>query len=157
MLDGKPAVPTGTVTFVFSDIEGSTVRWDSHRDAMQAAVRKHDELMRSAIVDHNGWTFKTIGDAFCAAFSGAGDAVAATLAAQRAIAREDWSAIDGLRVRMAIHSGIADERDNDYFGPTVNRVARLLAIGHGGQVLVSGATRGDVADRLGRAPSEGSQ
>jgi predicted ATPase/class 3 adenylate cyclase len=148
MLDGKPAVPTGTVTFVFSDIEGSTVRWDSHRDAMQAAVRKHDELMRRAIADHNGWTFKTIGDAFCVAFSGAGDALAATLAAQRAIAREDWSAVDGLRVRMAIHSGVADERDDDYFGPTVNRVARLLAIGHGGQVLVSGAAKALVEERL---------
>jgi predicted ATPase/class 3 adenylate cyclase len=148
MQDGKPAVPTGTVTFVFSDIEGSTVRWDSHRDAMQAAVRKHDELMRRAIADHNGWTFKTIGDAFCVAFSNAGDALAATLAAQRAVAREDWSAVNGLRVRMAIHSGVADERDDDYFGPTVNRVARLLAIGHGGQVLVSGAGKALVQERL---------
>ena len=134
------ALPTGTVTFVFTDIEGSTERWERDRAAMQAAVRRHDEVMRTAIAEHGGQIFKTIGDAFCAAFARPEDAVAAMLDAQRAIAAEDFSAIDGLRVRAAIHTGTADERDGDYFGPAVNRVARLLAIGHGGQILVSGVT-----------------
>jgi len=133
--------PTGTVTFLFSDIEGSTVRWDAHRAEMQAVVRRHDELMRMAIERNGGYVFKTIGDAFCATFNTAPEALNAALVAQREIAAQDWSAVDGLRVRMAIHTGIADERDADYFGPTVNRVARLLAVGHGGQVLLSGAAR----------------
>lgn len=133
-------LPSGTVTFLFSDIEGSTVRWDRDRAAMQAAVRLHDDLMRSAIAANGGVVFKTIGDAFCAAFGAASQAVAGALEAQRALAARDWSAVGGLRVRMALHTGIADERDDDYFGPTVNRVARLLAIGHGAQVLISGAT-----------------
>ncbi len=141
-VDSGPPVsarPTGTVTFLFSDIEGSTARWERDRAAMQDALRRHDALMRTAIAKHNGYVFKTIGDAFCAAFAHPEDAVAAILDAQVALAAEDFSAIDGLRVRAAVHIGAADERDGDYFGPTVNRVARLLAIGHGGQVLVSGA------------------
>jgi predicted ATPase/class 3 adenylate cyclase len=134
------ARPTGTVTFLFSDIEGSTQRWDRDRAAMQDAVRRHDALMRTAIAEHDGYVFKTIGDAFCAAFARPEEAVAAILYAQRALGAEDFSPIDGLRVRAAVHTGTADERDDDYFGPAVNRVARLLAIGYGGQVLVSGVT-----------------
>ncbi len=130
-------LPSGTLTFAFTDIEGSTQRWDRDRDAMQAAVRRHDSLMRAAIGAHGGYVFKTIGDAFCAAFARPEDAVAAMLDVQRALAAEDFSAVDGVRVRAAIHTGTADERDGDYFGPTLNRVARLLAIGYGGQVLVS--------------------
>jgi predicted ATPase len=107
---------------------------------MELAVRRHDALMRAAIAAHGGFVFKTIGDAFCAAFVRAEDAVAAMYDAQCALVAEDFSAVDGLRVRAAIHTGTADERDNDYFGPAVNRVARLLAIAHGGQVLVSGVT-----------------
>jgi predicted ATPase/class 3 adenylate cyclase len=134
------ARPTGTVTFLFSDIEGSTQRWDRDRAAMQDAVRRHDALMRTAIAAHDGYVFKTIGDEFCAAFARPEDAVAAILDAQRALGAEDFSGIDGLRVRAAVHTGTADEREGDYFGPAVNRVARLLAIGYGGQVLVSGVT-----------------
>ncbi len=133
----KVSAPSGTVTFLFSDIEGSTVRWDRDRAAMQNAVRRHDALMRAAIAHHDGCVFKTVGDAFCAAFARPEDAVAAVLDAQRALGAEDFSAVDGLRVRAAVHTGTADERDGDYFGPALNRVARLLAIGHGGQVLVS--------------------
>jgi predicted ATPase/class 3 adenylate cyclase len=133
--------PSGTVTFLFSDIEGSTVRWDDYRSEMQDAVRRHDELIRAAIERNGGYVFKTIGDAFCTAFATVPEAVAAALDAQRAIESADWSAVGGLRVRMAIHAGVADERNADYFGPTVNRVARLLAVGHGGQVLLSGAAR----------------
>jgi predicted ATPase/class 3 adenylate cyclase len=139
---GPPASarPTGTVTFLFSDIEGSTQRWNRDRAAMQDAVRRHDALMRTAITKHNGYIFKTIGDAFCAAFARPEDAVAAIVDAQRALGAEDFSGIDELRARAAVHTGTADERDGDYFGPALNRVARLLAIGHGGQVLVSGIT-----------------
>jgi predicted ATPase len=107
---------------------------------MQEAVRRHDALMRSAIEAHGGYVFKTIGDAFCAAFAKAPDAVEATLQAQRSFTSEDFSAVEGIRVRMALHTGDADERDGDYFGPTLNRVARLLSVGHGGQVLLSGVT-----------------
>ncbi len=134
------SIPTGTVTFVFTDIEGSTERWDRNRAAMQAAVRRHDELMRAAIDARGGYVFKTIGDAFCAAFRRPEDAVAAALSAQVALANEDFSDVGGLHVRAAIHIGTADERGGDYFGPAVNRVARLLAIAYGGQVLLSGAT-----------------
>ena len=134
------ALPSGTVTFLFSDIEGSTERWESHRDAMAAAVKRHDSLMRDAIESHGGYVFKTVGDAFCATFPRVSDAVAAALHAQRALLQEDFSLIDGLRVRMALHTGEATERDGDYFGPTVNRTARLLAIGSGGQTLLSGVT-----------------
>lgn len=141
-------LPSGEVTFLFSDIEGSTQRWDRDRDAMQAAVRHHDAIVRDAIERRGGSVFKTIGDAFCAAFPSAADAVHAALTAQRALAAADFSAVDGLRVRMALHSGTADERDSDYFGPEVNRVARLLAIGHGEQVLLSQACAEQVRDRL---------
>ena len=131
------ARPSGAVTFLFSDIEGSTVRWESAPDAMATALARHDALMREAIESNGGYVFKTMGDAFCAAFPSTPEATAAALDAQHALAAEDFSNVDGLRVRMALHSGNCDERDGDYFGPTVNRVARLLAIGHGGQVLLS--------------------
>jgi predicted ATPase/class 3 adenylate cyclase len=134
------SLPSGTITFAFTDIEGSTQRWERDQAAMRNAVRRHDALLRAAIDAHGGYVFKTIGDAFCASFWRPEDAVAAMLDAQRALASHDFSAIDGLRVRAAIHTGTADERDDDYFGPTVNRVARLLAIAAGGQVLLSGVT-----------------
>jgi class 3 adenylate cyclase/tetratricopeptide (TPR) repeat protein len=137
--EGVPsALPSGTVTFLFSDIEGSTQRWAAHRAAMQDAVRLHDRVLRDAIATNGGHVFKTVGDSFCAAFSVPDSAVRAALDAQRALGATDFSEVGGLRVRMAIHTGTADERDGDYFGPTLNRVARLLALGHGGQVLLSG-------------------
>jgi predicted ATPase/class 3 adenylate cyclase/tetratricopeptide (TPR) repeat protein len=132
------ARPTGTVTFLFSDIEGSTVRWERDREAMAGAVARHDGLLRAALEGRGGYIFKTMGDAFCVAFARPEDAIAAALDGQRALSGDDFSAVDGIRVRMALHTGSAGERDGDYFGPAVNRVARLLAIGHGGQVLVSG-------------------
>ena len=133
-------IPTGTVTLLFTDIEGSTQRWEERPDAMAPALRRHDELLRAAIESHGGHVFKTVGDAFCAAFWRASDGTAAAIDAQRALAGEDWGAIGGLQVRMALHSGATDEREGDYFGPAVNRVARLLATAHGGQVVCSGAT-----------------
>jgi predicted ATPase/class 3 adenylate cyclase len=141
-------VVSGTVTFAFTDIEASTRRWERNFSVMEAAVRRHDALVRAAIVDRGGYVFKALGDAFCAAFSRAEDAVAAMLDVQRLLAAEDFSELDGLPVRAAIHTGTAHERDGDYFGPTVNRVARLLAIGHGGQILLSAATAALVDGRL---------
>ncbi len=136
--DAEPSLPTGTVTFVFSDIEGSTTRWERFPDAMRDAVRAHDAIMRASIAAHGGRVFKTIGDAFCAAYARPEDAAAGALEAQRALAASDFAAVDGLRVRMAIHLGSADERDGDYFGPPLNRVARLVSVGHGGQIVLSG-------------------
>ena len=132
-------VPSGTVTFLFTDIEGSTERWDHYRAAMKPALNRHDEILDAAIKSNGGYVFKKMGDAYCAAFRTAPEAVRAAIDAQVGLNKEDFSEVNGLRVRMALHTGYADERDNDYFGPTVNRVARLLAIGHGGQMLVSAA------------------
>jgi predicted ATPase/class 3 adenylate cyclase len=134
------AIPSGVVTFVFTDIEGSTARWDRDPNAMADAVRRHDALVRAAIVAKGGYVFKTLGDAFCAAFQRPEDAIVAMLEARDALASEDFSAVGDIRIRAAIHTGTADERDGDYFGPVVNRVARLVAIAHGGQLLVSGTT-----------------
>ena len=137
---GKNAMqPSGTVSFLFTDIEGSTRRWERYREAMQAAVRSHDHTMRMSIRSHQGIVFKTVGDAFCAAFPTAPQAIAAAVEAQHSLESGNWSSVGGLRVRMAIHTGIADERAGDYFGRDVNYVARLLEIAHGGQVLVSNA------------------
>jgi class 3 adenylate cyclase/tetratricopeptide (TPR) repeat protein len=131
---------TGPVTFAFTDIEGSTQRWDRNRTAMQEAVRRHDAILRAAITENGGQIFKTMGDAFLSVFPRPGNAVAAMLTAQQSLTAVDFSAIDGLRVRAAMHTGTAEEREGDYFGPTVNKVARLLAIGHGGQILVTSET-----------------
>ncbi len=107
---------------------------------MARALRRHDELLAAAIGQAGGYVFKTIGDAFCAAFATAQAALAAALAAQRSLSAETWPTGRPIRVRMSLHTGVCEERDNDYFGPVVNRAARLEAVAHGGQVLVSGAT-----------------
>ncbi|HZY97452.1 MAG TPA: adenylate/guanylate cyclase domain-containing protein [Candidatus Cybelea sp.] len=136
----SPALPTGTVVFLFSDIEGSTRRWDTDSAAMQAALRRHDEILRFEIERRRGYVFKTIGDAFCAAFWTIEEALEAAVDIQRQLGRANFGAVEGLAVRMAIHAGETDERAGDYFGPAVNRTARLLAAGHGGQILISGFT-----------------
>ena len=133
-----PELPSGTVTLLFSDIEGSTRLWERSPDAMAHALRRHDELMRSAIEGSGGYVFKTVGDAFCAAFPTAKEAVQAARGAQRALDAEPWPEETVLRVRMALHTGECEERDGDYFGPAVNRVARLEAVAHGGQVVSPG-------------------
>ncbi len=130
-------LPTGTVTFLFTDLEGSTQLWERQPRAMRGALARHDELLRRAFESHGGHVFKTGGDAFCVAFPDAPEAVAAALDAQLALAGEDWGAAKPLRSRMALHTGSAEARDGDYFGPTLNRAARLVAIGHGGQILLS--------------------
>lgn len=134
------AVPSGEVTLLFTDIEGSTRLWETQPEAMAGALRRHDDILRQAIEAHRGYVFKTVGDAFCAAFSSARHAVLAALAAQRQLQAEPWPDTVVLRVRMALHSGRCEERDGDYFGPVVNRTARLEAAGHGGQLLLSAAT-----------------
>ena len=140
--------PTGTVTLLFTDIEGSTRLWETQQPAMRAALTRHDALLRSAIRSHRGHVFKTMGDAFCAAFHTAPDALGAALEAQRALHAEPWPNGARLHVRMALHSGAAEVRDGDYFGAPLNRVARLLAAGHGGQTLVSEATQDLARDHL---------
>ncbi|MDQ3910252.1 MAG: adenylate/guanylate cyclase domain-containing protein, partial [Actinomycetota bacterium] len=144
-MDGPP---TGTVTFLFTDIEGSTKRWEHDAPAMQAALARHDEILKRAIEEHGGYVFKTVGDAFCAAFATAPDALEAALEAQRGLLASRWEDAGPLRVRMALHVGAAEERDGDYFGPPINRVARLLSAGHGAQVLLSQTARELVRDRL---------
>ena len=135
-------LPTGTVTFLFTDIEGSTALWERDRNAMQAAVGQHFSLLRQAIESHGGVLFKTVGDAAQAAFSSAPHAVAVALDAQRSLKAEDWSSIGGLRVRMALHAGEAQpDPTGDYHAPLLNRLSRLLTAGHGGQVLLSQAVQ----------------
>jgi WD40 repeat protein/class 3 adenylate cyclase len=141
-------MPTGTVTFLFTDIEGSTRLWEQQPRAMQAAVALHDTLLREAIEQHGGYVFKTMGDAFCAAFPTAPQALDAAIAAQHSLQSADWQSTGPIKVRMAIHTGVAEVRDNDYFGLPLNRVSRLLSTGHGGQVLLSLATQQLVRDHL---------
>jgi class 3 adenylate cyclase len=142
------ALPTGNVTFLFTDIEGSTTRWDHRPVAMQSALAHHDAVMREAIESHDGVVFKTIGDAFCAAFHAAHDGLAAALHAQASLAGADWGQVETLPVRMALHTGVAQLRDEDYFGPPLNRLARLLEVAAGGQILLSHATFELVCDSL---------
>jgi predicted ATPase/class 3 adenylate cyclase len=141
-------LPSGTITFLFTDIEGSTQLWEQHPRAMQTALARHDAIMRQVIGVYGGAVFKTTGDGLAAVFTRAADALNAALAAQRALQIEDWGTLGALRVRMALHTGAAEAHDGDYFGPPLNRVARLLAVGHGGQVLLSLATAELVRDTL---------
>lgn len=142
-------LPIGTITFLYTDIEGSTKRWEEHPAEMKAAVERHDAIMRDAISAHEGCVFRTMGDAFCASFALAPQALAAALQAQRALHAEEWAAlVSPFKVRMSLHTGIGEVRDGDYVGTPLNRVARLLSAGHGGQTLLSQATYDLVRDSL---------
>jgi predicted ATPase/class 3 adenylate cyclase len=143
-----PELPSGTVTFLFTDVEGSTKLWERYPEAMEASMARHDELLRGVMESSGGFVFKTIGDAFCVAFPSAPHALEAALAAQRALLSEAREQTGPLRTRMALHTGSADERAGDYFGAPVNRIARLLSAGHGGQILLSSATKELVRDAL---------
>jgi class 3 adenylate cyclase/tetratricopeptide (TPR) repeat protein len=133
-----PDLPRGTVTFLFTDIEGSTRLWEHDPAAMRAAVDRHIALLEEAVTAHLGFHFKTVGDAVQAAFPTAPAAVVAALAAQRAILAEDWGETSPLRVRMALHAGeAAPDARGDYLAPTLNRLSRLLSAGHGGQILLT--------------------
>jgi class 3 adenylate cyclase len=141
-------LPTGTVTFLFTDIESSTRLWEEHPDAMRDALAHHDRLLRDTVESHDGHVVKTTGDGVHAAFSSAVDAVAAAVDAQRVIAEAQWPTPDPLRVRIGLHTGAAEYRDGDYFGPAVNRAARVMDAAHGGQVLVSLATEEVLSEAL---------
>src|SRR5829696_9210445 len=139
---------TGTITFLFTDVEGSTSLWERNPKAMPEALVRHDEILRTAIEAHDGHVFKTVGDAFYAAFPTAPKALSAALDVQRALHHAEWEETGPLQVRMALHTGAAEERAGDYFGPSLNRVARLLSAAHGGQVLISLATQELVREEL---------
>ncbi|MBA3415204.1 MAG: adenylate/guanylate cyclase domain-containing protein, partial [Chloroflexia bacterium] len=133
-----PELPSGTVAFLLTDIEGSTALWERHRQAMTAVVARHMALLDAAIQAHGGIHFKTVGDAIQAAFPTAPAAIAASLAAQQALLAEDWGEIGALRVRMAVHAGEADpDGRGDYLTAPLNRLSRLLSTGHGGQILLT--------------------
>ena len=145
-------LPTGNVTFLFTDIEGSTTLWEQHPDAMQAALARHDTLLRHAIESSDGCIVKSTGDGVYAVFAAAPDALAACLAAQRCLREPEAGASNptpratevrmplALSVRMGLHTGAAELRDGDYFGAVLNRAARIMSAAHGGQVLLSAAT-----------------
>ena len=129
----RAAAPSGVVTFLFTDIEGSTRRWEADAAAMRAALLAHDEVLRSSIEAHDGFLFSHTGDGVAAAFASPRSAIDAAVAAQRALE---------LPVRMGLATGEAELRDGDYFGTVLNRAARVMAAGHGGQVLLGGTTAG---------------
>jgi predicted ATPase/class 3 adenylate cyclase len=143
-----PEPASQTRTFVFTDIEGSTRLWEEYREAMKGALERHDAILREAVEGSNGQVVKTTGDGLMAAFPSSVDGVRACLKAQQALADEPWGETGPLRVRMAVHAGEAATREGDYFGPTLNRAARIMAAGHGGQVLLSAAAAALTVDGL---------
>ena len=136
------------MTLLFTDIEGSVRLWEADRDAMAAASAHHHRIVREQIEASGGHVFKTVGEAHRAVFASPVAALSSAVAIQRAVGAEPWASSLPIRVCMALHSGACAERDGDYVGPVVNRAARLLDIGHGGQVLVTAATYALLADRL---------
>ncbi len=144
------ALPSGMVTFLFTDIEGSSTKWDKAKPAMEKALRRHDSVLESAITDNNGTLVKAMGDGFMAAFDDPANTVSAAIAAQVGLESQTWGATIGpIRARIGIHTGPGEPLERDYVGPAPNRAARIEAAGHGGQTLVSAATRELVGDRLG--------
>ena len=141
-------LPTGTVTFLFSDIEGSTRVLRATGDRWPAVLARHQALVRAAIADHGGTEVGTEGDSFFAAFPSTGGGVAAAVAMQRALAAEPWAEDGEIRVRIGLHAGAAELGTNTYVGLDVHRAARIAAAAHGGQILVSDAVRGLVAQDL---------
>ena len=135
---GTVGAELSSYTFLFTDVEGSTRRWQANQEAMPALLAAHDQTLSEAVELHRGNVFKHTGDGICAVFGSVADAVLAAIDAQRKLV---------LPVRMAVHSGEAIERDGDFFGVTLSRCARLMEIGHGGQVLLS-ASSALMADRL---------
>jgi class 3 adenylate cyclase len=138
----------GLTTFLFSDIESSTRRWENDPDGMAADLALHDQLLRRAVESLGGEVFSHTGDGMVAAFAHPGAALEAATAGQLSLSAAAWSGKSPLRVRMAVHTGQAEHRAANYFGPTLNRAARLMAAGSGGQVLCSQATAKRVSDKL---------
>jgi predicted ATPase/class 3 adenylate cyclase len=137
--------PSGTVTLLFTDIEGSTRLWQEDEASMRKAVAYHDQLLRVAVADHGGVVFSTMGDGLAAAFQTASAAVSCAVEAQRLLDQEAWDTVRPIKVRMGLHTGEVELRDHDYFGTAVNRAARLAAVGHGGQIICS-STTAELAD-----------
>lgn len=133
-------MPSGTVTFLFTDIEDSSRLWDQHPLQMREALERHDGLLAAAIAANGGYVFTTAGDSFAAAFQTADAAASAAVEIQARIGAGGWNDDTPVRVRIGLHTGEAHERGGDYFGPAVNRAARVEAAGHGGQILTSGVT-----------------
>src|SRR5215470_6365051 len=133
-------LPSGTVTFLFTDLEVSTRLWVQEPDQMRAALARHDAILREGVAAHGGFVVKGRGDGVHAVFATADAAVRAAIACELAVEAETWPVSEPLRVRIGIHTGVAELRDGDYFGSAVNRAARLEAIAHGGQVVCSQAT-----------------
>ena len=136
------------MTLLFTDIEGGVQLWEADRDAMAVASARHDRIVREQIEASGGHVLKTVGEAHRAVFADPVAALSSAVAIQRSVGAEPWASSLPIRVCMALHSGACAERDGDYVGPVVNRTARLLDIGHGGQVLVTAATYALLADRL---------
>jgi len=134
------AAPTGTLTFLFTDLVDSTPLWARHADAMSAALAEHDALIRAAIAECDGYVFSTAGDSFAAAFVSADAAAATAVAIQRALTARRFDEVGELIVRIGAHTGTAEVRDGDYFGPDVNLAARVMGAAHGHQILLSDAT-----------------
>jgi FXSXX-COOH protein len=141
-------LPSGMVTFLFTDLEGSTGKWEKHPHEMRAASARHDAILRSAVEAHRGHVVKSTGDGVHAVFAAASDAVAAASDAVRAFNSETWGSTGPLRIRVGIHTGEADERDGDYFGLALSRASRLMAAAHGGQVVMSHVSADLVRDVL---------
>ncbi|MDR3690759.1 MAG: tetratricopeptide repeat protein [Fimbriimonas sp.] len=132
------------LTFMFTDIEGSTRLWDNHPDHMRSALARHDTIMRETIEEVGGQVFKTVGDQFCAVFPDVRSAIQGGLTAQIRLTEENWqtkgpsgTVTEPIRVRMAIHTGEAECREGEYSGPAIRRVAEVMALGHGGQTLLT--------------------
>src|ERR1700751_1783571 len=136
------------VTLLFTDIEGGVRLWEPTRVPGGAPSARHDHIVREQIEASGGHVFKTVGEAHRAVFADPVAALSSAVAIQRAVGAEPWASSLPIGVCMALHSGACAERDGDYVGPVVNRAARLLDIGHGGQVLVTAATFALLADRL---------
>ena len=141
-------LPSGTVTFLFTDLKGSTRLWEQHPQAMKPALARHDAILNQAVESMGGRVVKATGDGIHAAFPTAQAAVEAALSAQLAFVDEPWGAVGPLQVRMGIHTGVGEIRDGDYFGPTLNRAARIMSAANPGQVLCSQATADLVRDAL---------
>lgn len=148
MMAPGAGLPDGTVTFLFTDVEGSTRLFERHADAYRAALLRHDAVLRTAVEGHSGHVFETVGDAFYAVFVRPADAVAAALKAQVDLAQEEWGELGTMQVRMGLNTGEVERRGRHYFGHTLYRCARIMATAYGGQVVLSSATSDLVRDAL---------
>jgi len=141
-------VSCGIATFLFTDIEGSSRLWEEDPERMKFALARHDAICRAIVGSHQGLIVKTTGDGVYAAFDDAFDAVAAALTLQETLANPEATLGLALPLRCGLHLGIAERRDNDFFGAPLNRAARIMAAAHGGQTLLSEAVANVIADRL---------